>query len=109
MKAIGGFFRYGFTMCALGQHDLEQFPFNPFQDGISVTSDNVERIISHLSGGFKLKVDQIVMEDGLVVFRPRDDAWQVAFGEKEERYLQWMNDSHLGLTLDQYKKAKENS
>lgn len=101
ITAVGGFFRYGFSLYPLGEDALSEFRFSPA--GIMTTIIDAEACACKFSGGFKLKVEEVIMRDGLVVLRPHDNSWQIAFGDCREKYFEWLGESQ-GLTLAQYKK-----
>lgn len=108
MKPVGGFFRYGFNMTVLSQHDLDML--NVKSKGITQLTENLELILTKLSGGFKIVIEEVVLRDNLMVFRSHDDAVQVAFGEhNESAYKQWLNSdlyANQGLTYALYIKEK---
>jgi hypothetical protein len=106
IKPVGGFYRYGLSLYLMSQHDLDAFgviAVNLQSIGIHAASTRVLAIAKVHCGGHNLKLGEIVIQDGLIVFHDIDRSWQVAFGENFDRYMKWLRLDNV-FTADQYER-----
>lgn len=108
LKPVGGYLRYGFSVYPWSTHNLKRFTgllaFNPIHNPIQITCNNVRSVAKELSGGHNIsQIGQVVLQENLCVFTGADNAWEVAFADKEETYLVWLEGAE-NMTYDFYKK-----
>lgn len=110
LKPVGGFYRYGFSLYVHSQHTLDtldwiasQFAHNVHKGGLEWVGERVLVIAETHCGGHNLLLEEIVIQDGLIVFCDINRSWQVAFATDFERYMKWLRQDG-GLTAHQYEK-----
>lgn len=106
IKPVGGFYRYGFSLYVHSQHTLDAFgvtAVNLGLLGVTAAGERVLAIAEEHCGGHKLALEEIIIQDGLIVFCDINRSWQVAFATDLERYMKWLR-ADGALTADQYEK-----
>lgn len=104
LVCVGGFFRYGIRLDVFGEHEKNVIVLNP--RGIGESIIQVEAMVGKLSGGFNLRVTEVVMRESLVVMHDEHRAFEVAFApEGQSAYLNWLAKNHGEFDLNLYLKA----
>lgn len=112
LKAVGGFYRNNFNLYPISQYDLGSFDWiaNDFNHrvhmgGIEWIGDRVLSISKGINCDPNRKLEEIIIQDGLIVFCDINRSWQVAFATDFERYMKWLRSDGHALVADQYEKA----
>ena len=103
IKAVGGFYRYGFSLYPMSQHDFDCFDSVNFDKGISAASEQVLALAEEHCGGHKLPLEEIIIQDGLIVFCDINRSWLIAYATDFQRFMTWCRFDGA-LTADQYEK-----
>jgi hypothetical protein len=103
IKAISGYYRYGFRKCEMNPHDIEALGTTPLHMRLPAIVDHIERIVTKHCGGFTCKVGYMQIANGLTKFGGPNCEWEVTFeGELSTPAIYEINDfSHEFNTDDE--------